>query len=267
MHSGRPTTRERLIGALAYAGPDAVVTGASALSLYALRTAPPGPVHVLVGHGQRRQSHGYVVVERTRNLPRDRALREVQGLPTAPLSRAVVDACRRLESLNEIRNLVADAVQNHALPLEELRRSLWAAARQRTALLRVVVAEVAEGVRFAAEARARELIRQFGLPEPLYNVRLLDERGGLIAEPDGYYERWACGYQIDSRRWHLSPDDYERTVSSRAYAGRFGVLLVPITPRRVFEEPEKFGDDVWGVIATAQQRTPPRIAWERRVNR
>jgi hypothetical protein len=51
MHTGTPTTRERLLGCLAYAGEDAVITGAAALRLYGLRTAPPdGQVQVLVPH-------------------------------------------------------------------------------------------------------------------------------------------------------------------------------------------------------------------------
>lgn len=264
MHSGRPTTRERLLGALAYAGPDAVLTGMAALRLHGLRTATAGTVQVLVPHGLHRQNHSYVVVERTRHMPAPQDVRAVTGLPTAPLARAVVDACRRLEDLNDVRNLVADAVQNHGLAITALAVEVRRAARQRTALGRRVLAEIEVGVRFAAEARARELIRQHGLPEPLFNCELVDADGNVIVTPDGYFPKWVCGYQIDSRRWHLSPDDYEWTTALRAYALRFRVILVPVTPTRVFTQPTGFVADLLGAIDTAKNRTPPTIAHRRR---
>jgi len=86
MHSGRPTGRERLLGALAYAGPDSVLTGMSALRLYGLRTADSRRVHVLVPHDRRRQSHAFATVERTRYLPTRDQIRTVGLLPTANLA-------------------------------------------------------------------------------------------------------------------------------------------------------------------------------------
>jgi predicted transcriptional regulator of viral defense system len=263
MHSGRPTTRERMLGALAYAGPNAVLSGMAALSLHGLRTAKPGAVQVLVPHERRKQNHGYAVVERTRKFPAPQSIRELNGLPSASLARAVVDAARRLEEVNAVRNLVADAVQNHRLPLGELAQSVREAARQRTAISRLVMAEIEAGVRFAAEAQARVIIRGCGLPEPLYNVELLVD-GRIIAIPDGYFDEWACGYQIDSRRWHASPEDYELTTAKRGYAGRFGVLLLAVTPNRIFEDPDGFLEDLSGMITIARQRPAPMIAYRRR---
>jgi len=264
MHTGHPSKRERLIGALAYAGPDAVLSGMAGLELHGLRDIRPGAVQVLVPHDRRRQNHGYVIVERTRKLPTPDTVREIAGLPTADLARCVVDACRRLEDLNAIRNLVADAVQNHGLAPSALASALRCAGRQRTALSRLVLAEIDAGVRFAAEARAREVILDAGLPEPFFNVELMDDEGRVFAVPDGYFPKWACGYQVDSRRWHLSPDDYERTTRQRGYAGRFGVLILSVTPQRVFEDPDGFVADVRGLIETASGRTAPLVAFRSR---
>jgi len=264
MHRGQPTDRERLIGALAYAGPGAVITGMAALRLYGLRTAMPRAVHVLVPHGRRKHNHGFAVIERTRRPPTGGEVIHRRGLPLAPLARAVVDACRRLEGRNAVRDLVSDAVQNHGLTLATLRNEIHLAARQRTALPRAVLAEMGEGVRFAAEARARELIRERGLPEPVYNVEVLDDDGAVIAIPDGYYPDLACGYEIDSRRWHMSPDSYEATTRRRGRAARYGIILVSVTPARVFEDPDGFLADLAGVLATASRRAAPIMRYRTR---
>lgn len=257
MHSGTPTWREKLLGALGYAGEEAVLTGLAALQLYGLRTARTSTVHLLVPHRQRRQGHGYVMVERTRRLPDASKLVFVEGLAVAPLARAVVDACRRMANRNAVRNLVSDAVQNHGLRIEDLQRELRSSARQRTALAQAVLEEMDAGVRFAAEARARELIARHDLPQPLFNVDVLTSCGRVIVRPDGYFPQLACGYEIDSRRWHLSPDAYEATTRRRGYAARFGVLLLSVTPSRVFDDPDGFLADLQGLLGIARERQVP----------
>ena len=258
MHRGTPTVRERLLCALAYSGPDSMVTGLAALELHGLRTAREANartdrrIQTLVPAERRRQSHGFVLVERCTKLP---SPVERSGIQTAPLARALVDACRRTERVAEVRDLVSDALQNARLPLADLVAAVATAARQRTAPIRAVLAEMDAGVRFAAEARARELIRAAGLPEPLYNATVLDADGNLIAKPDGYYPQWACGYQIDSRRWHLSPTDYEHTAEIRARAAALGVMLASVTPTQVFDHPQVFTSALKGLIGAHQHRT------------
>jgi hypothetical protein len=258
MHRGRLTWRERVVAALTYCGPRAVLTGGAALRLHGLTTADASQIHVLIPIHQRRQAHGGALPERTRRLPEAGSR---QGLPVASLGRAVVDACRRVEDLDIVRNLVSDAVQNHGLDLEDLSAELRASARQRTGPARAVLAEIAAGVRFAAEARARQLFRERGLPEPVYNVDVLDDDGNVIVRPDGLFPEWMCGYQIDSRAWHLSPDSYEATLELRAYALRFGLVLTPATPTRIFRDPDGFITDILGTIETCRQRVPPALRW------
>ncbi len=261
MHSGRPTWRERVIAAALYAGEGSVISGAAALRLHGLGAIPADNILVLIPESRRRQSHGTATLERSRRLP-EPVLR--QGLAVAPLPRAVVDACRRLEDLNTVRNVVSDAIQNHGLSITALATEVRAAARQRTACGRAVIAEMDAGVRFAAEARARELILASDLPVPLFNAEVLSEDGQVIVTPDGFYPEWCVGYEIDSRRWHMSPDSYERTTQRRAYATSHGVLLLAVTPRRVLEEGRGFIEDLRGTLYTAQRRTPPLLTYRAR---
>ncbi|WP_175408539.1 hypothetical protein [Streptomyces sp. TRM64462] len=84
-----PTHHQRLRAALLYAGPDALLTGAAALTLYDRRETLPPKVDVLVPGRVHPRSHAYVRVHRThRPTPRI----PVRGLPCVPLERALEDA-------------------------------------------------------------------------------------------------------------------------------------------------------------------------------
>jgi hypothetical protein len=262
MHRGTPTWRERAIGALAFGGPEAVLSGAAALVLYGFRDIPStSDVLVLIPSARRRQSHGRTLVERTRRLPEPH-LR--QGLPVAPLARAVVDACRRLEDVSRVREIVAEAIQQHGLLLADLARELRAAARQRTAGLRRVIAEITAGVRSAAEARARKIMLAHGFPEPLWNAELISPDGDVLARPDALWLQWLAILEINSRRWHLSPADFEHTQNRQGFLVRHGAIVMPVTPVKILEDEDGFVDDLWGLLRTAGSRTVPQ-GWTARV--
>lgn len=217
MHRGTPTWREQVLGGLALAGPDAVLTGSSALKLSGFAHGSAGrQVHILIPADRRRQSHGSALLERTRRLPPP--VRR-GTLPTAPLARAVIDACRRIEDVAEVREIVAEALQTHRVPLRRLAEEVRAAARQRTAAMRQVLAELAAGVRSAAEAQARAVVVERGLPEPLWNAELVSPEGEVIARPDALWLQWLAVMEINSRRWHLSPRDFEYTHKPAGTAG------------------------------------------------
>jgi len=77
-HRGTPTRDEQVAAALLYAGPEAVITGSEALRRCELDVPRSARVDLLVPHQQRRQSSGFVVVERTRTMPE---LTLVDGFP------------------------------------------------------------------------------------------------------------------------------------------------------------------------------------------
>jgi hypothetical protein len=135
LHNGPPTVQERLRAALLYAGGGAMVTGRLALQLYGVRAAVATEnVHILVSHKRRRSSTAYVVIERTRRLPKHRS---VDQSPVSPIARALVDATRRMTDLREIRALIAEAVQRQLCTVAEVGEEIRAAQSRGTALPRV----------------------------------------------------------------------------------------------------------------------------------
>ena len=101
---GMPTRQQREMAALLYAGPDALLTGTSALRHHGVRALGlqdvsddvaerPEPVHVLIPHQRRRLSTGYVRVERTHRFPAVVIRR--RGVAMSSVPRSVGDAARR----------------------------------------------------------------------------------------------------------------------------------------------------------------------------
>ncbi|WP_073750729.1 hypothetical protein [Streptomyces sp. CB03234] len=104
-----PTPRQRLRGALLYAGPDALLTGPAALARYGVTSVPETPkVDVLVTHRAAPRGHAYVRVRPTIRPARRVA---VDGLACVPLPRAVMDAIPYLDGHDAVASLVAEVTE------------------------------------------------------------------------------------------------------------------------------------------------------------
>ena len=99
----------------------------------------------------------------------------------------------------------------------------WLFALLLPLLLALVLAEISDGVRSAAEANARTiirgLVRQRLVPTPLWNVNLVGPDGVVVAKPDAWFDEVGLAWEIDSVEYHLSPVDYARTVARRWVLG------------------------------------------------
>lgn len=254
-HRGTPTRQELILGALAFAGEGAVITGLDALRAHGLRSVPTNRwVDLLISTHRQRKSKDYVRIERTIHLPEPLM---VASLPYAPAPRAVIDACRRDESLAQVRELVAASVQNRLVSVADLREEVKTAARARTALARAVLREVGEGVRSVAEATARDVMRQFGVPAPLWNVRIFTADGVLVLSPDAFWPELGVALEIDSFAWHLGPADYLRTLQRSRQMVVNGIMVMHFAPVEIQSDPERFVREVKALLQAAGRRPAP----------
>jgi hypothetical protein len=256
--NGVPTSEQLLIAGLVYAGSGAVLTGLTALRLYGV-TAAQGRgdyVHALVPHGRRRVPVGFAVVERTRRLPEHRRRK---GLPCAPVARAVIDAVRRIRDRDAVRAIVAEVVQRGLTTIADLAAELRSAQRRGTAVPRTVLREVAAGVRSAAEAQARETILSSGLPQPLWNAAVYSTTGQFLGRPDAFWPDHGVALEIDSLEWHLSPADYRRTQARQRGLAKAGVLVLPVTPSVVRDDPRGLIRDVAEALESGSGRPAPAV--------
>lgn len=257
LHRGTPTADERATSALLYAGDGALLTGIEALRRHGLRRLPDDrQVHVLVPHERRRTSHGLAVVERTRRLPDPVC---AGGLPCSPLPRALVDACRRIPHLDQVRALTAEAVQRRLCSEQAILVELRAAQRRRTAALRVVAGEITGGIRSVAESDFRSFLASAGFPVPLWNHDLITGDGTFVGCPDAWFDEHGVAAEVDSREWHMDPAGWERTQRRRARFARFGIPTVPVTPRRLYRDRDELARDLWGALEGSQGRPRPDV--------
>jgi hypothetical protein len=258
-HRGTPTRFERRLGALKYAGDGGVLTGLDALAEHgvaAARRLLDPKVHVLTPHACQKTSHGFAVVTRTRYLPRPQNRR---GLRCAPVARALVDAVRRLERLDDVRELVADVVQHRHCKPTDILREVRTAARQRTALARHVLREIAIGIRSAAEARLREGFERYGVPQPAWNKNLCTPDGEVVASPDAYWEAYGVALELDSMAWHLSPESYKKTQRRQFGLVVHNVDVLPVAPDDAFGDMEGLCRGVMEKLRNAATRPLPNL--------
>lgn len=257
VYSGTPTLQQRLQAALMYAGDGSMLTGLCALVRMGIRNAPStNDLHVLVTHERRRLSTDTVIVERSRRLPRPRA---VEGLPCAPVARAAIDAARRMRDRRAVRALIAEVVQRGWTSVGELACEIRDAQIRGTALPRQVIREVSAGIRSVAEAEVRDAMRKARIPEPVWNRDLYDEHGRWLARPDAVWLELGVVLEIDSLEWHLSPSAYQHTQERHRRMTAAGLLVIHVTPGTVRREPERFVADVRATLRAGEARSAPLL--------
>ncbi|MBB5857284.1 hypothetical protein ACFQ05_30750 [Amycolatopsis umgeniensis] len=252
LNSGEPTRRQLVDAALLYAGPDAVVTGATACRRQGLRMLPDHPyrVHVLVPLEHKIGSSGHTIIERTTRLPQTVVL---DGVPLAPLVRSVLDECRRLGSRQEVSALLAEAVQR-GVSLPELFAELDAGSSRGTAIPREALHRIADGARSAAEVDAMAVWRMSGLPEPQWNHELRDVDGEYIATPDGYFLAVRLAWEIDSYDFHFGKRQYAATVARNTRYAAAGIAVLQTLSGRLRTEPKRVAAELVAAHRAAEAR-------------
>jgi hypothetical protein len=251
---GALTRHQRLVAALLVTGDDALVTGLAACRLHGLERVPDhDEVHVLLDHRSRRTSEGFLLVERTRRPPTSRVL---DGIRCAVLHRALLDGARRLSRIDEVRALLCEAVQRRMVTVAALRTEIEAGSGRGTALVRIVIAELEDGIRSTAEAWLRELVQDMeDFPTVRWNVPLRRGDGSFLAEADGLVEGLPLVFELHSFAHHADLETYDATMRRQGELAATGYLVVTITPREVREDPAGLRRKLRGAVEHARART------------
>ena len=249
--TGTPTRRQREIAALRYAGPGSILTGVAALRLHEVRAPDSGVLTVLIPRGRAREDRSFVRVWPTTRMP---GYVCVDGAVEFTLvARGIADAARELRSFRDFRALVASVVQQRQCKVDVLARELAATPMRHSGWLRRALAEVADGVRSVAEGDLRDLIIQAGLPKPMFNARLLANQV-FIAVADAWWPQSGVAVEVDSREWHLSPEDWERTLARHARMSAHGIIVLHFTPHQIRTRPGQVVNDITAALRAGQQR-------------
>jgi hypothetical protein len=284
LHPGPPTGEERLHAVLMYAareqqtdavpaqpGPqaphppvylDAMITGLAALTLHGFSSTPPplslDRVDVLVPRLRRLRSTGCARIVRTAALPAPEA---VTGLPVAPVPRALADAVAELADAEAVRRLLTEAVRGgHCEPSAVVRELNNAKLLSRPHVVDAVDSLLAEG-RAIAEERLYRMVREYGLPDPLWNVDLRLPGGPHLGGLDAYWPEQAVAVELDTRsprRRARQEDDavWCEYARKREHLERLGITVVHLTPKKLRDAMDQQATVVRTALMASADRDP-----------
>ena len=210
-------------------------------------------VDVLIPATSKRSDKSFVHVLRTSKMPT--VVYKVGELRYVPIARAVADAARQENDIGDVRSIVASAVQWRRVSVADIAAELPNGPSAGSARLRAVLAEVADGIRSAAEGDLRKLIKRSGLPDPLYNPRLYAGEE-FVATPDAWWQDAGVAVEVDSRQWHLLPGDWEQTMARHSRMSAFGINVLHYPPRRLHTEPRTIAAEIKSALEVGRSRPP-----------
>lgn len=287
LHAAPPTSEERLHAVLMYATrarhrepapgvpaqptarqphrpvyTEAMITGLAALALHGFTSAPALPsleaIDVLVPRMRRLRSAGCARIVRTADLPEPEP---VTGLPVAPVPRALADAVARLTDAATVRRLLTEAVRGgHCEPAAVVRELSEGRLLGRRHVVDAVDSLLAEG-RAIAEDRLYRMVREYGLPDPVWNVDLRLPGGPHLGGVDAYWPQPAVAVELDTRapRPGEGQDEdaqWSQYARKREHLERLGITVVHITPRKLRDAPEQQAAVVRTALMAAADRDP-----------
>lgn len=270
LHPGPPTAEQRLQAVLLYADHGtsrvpaqrpAMITGLAALALHRFAAAPPltdlTAVDVLVPHHRRLRDFDCVRVRRSRSVP---APVEVAGLACAPVTRALSDAVDLLEGEPQrVRALLVEAAgTGRCLPSAVVRELGRAGLSRRGDVAEAVRAMLTEG-RAVAEDRVYELVRESGLPDPVWNVSLHLPDGTYLGAADAYWPEHGVTLEIDMRGPDFGEHDWAREAARRERLEALGLSVLHVTPEKLCDAPDLQAAVVHTALQIAAERVPPSL--------
>ncbi|WP_309093861.1 hypothetical protein [Streptomyces sp.] len=279
LHPGPPTSEERLHAALMYAArergtgvpaqpgastahtpayAEVMITGLAALTLHGFSSTPPLPsldaFDVLVPRMRRLRSTGCARIVRTPALP---VPEQVTGVPVAPVARALADAVAELADAGVVRRLLTEAVRGgHCDPASVVRELNQARLLSRPHVVDAVDSLLAEG-RAIAEDRLYRMVREHGLPDPVWNVDLRLPGGPYLGGLDAYWPDQAVAVELDTRAPRQDDDAvWSEYARKREHLERLGITVVHITPRKLRDCPEQQATVVRTALMASADREP-----------
>ncbi|XWO25558.1 hypothetical protein C5142_15605 [Rhodococcus sp. BGS-1C] len=257
LHNGPPTWTQRVTAAVMYGGGEAMLTGRAGLALHGYSTsAHHSQTMLLIPHGSHRKDTSFVSVERTWRLPG--AVRK-SGLSVAPLDRCLLDAARRTVDEKACTALIAEVVQRGDADVVSLLTELNEGCGRGSAVPRRVLRDLGAGAHSVAELEAQKLYARSGLPPMVHNWNVYADDGKLIGCFDNWLDPVGFVWEIDSFEHHSSPAAYEKTMTRRASAQGYGLVVVSHTPRAIRTQPEVVIADLQRAYQLALQRPRPNV--------
>ncbi len=235
-----PGPRERVHAAVERGGPGAIVTGLWAARWLGLRWVPPSDrPQVLIPAERRRTSSSKVLIRRAHDH-HNVVTWTHDDLRVAHAARAVVDGCRELARLNDVRGLVLGAVADRWCTAEELSDLLSRGAVGGTAHARRAVLDAERGAASPPEAELIDTLLRRRVSFVANPALWVD--GQLVGRPDVYLLGTGVGGELDSKERHAEAELLDATLQRHGRFAHAGLWLEHVTPARFRRDPDAYVD-------------------------
>ncbi|HEY9437822.1 MAG TPA: hypothetical protein VIS29_04070, partial [Streptomyces sp.] len=169
----------------------------------------------------------------------------------APVERALADAVARIPDPAGVSRMLTEAVRDgHCEPAAVVRELSAAKLLDRAHVVDAVDALLAEG-RAVAEGRLYEMVRGYGLPEPLWNVDLRLPGGPVLGGVDAYWLEEAVAVELDTR-----VPRGEEVRAEREHLERLGITVIRVAPGALREVMGRQAVIIRTALMAAQDREP-----------
>lgn len=258
-----PLTRCQLLrAAVAYAGPDAVITGADALAVWGVDVRLPPRVRLLVPADRRVADRALVAIERTSRLPKPIYK---DGLPIVPPVRAALDVARTADDLVDLRSVLALTWLHSLATRAEMELELAAGNQRGSNEVRAALRELPGIGTAVLHARAERVLWEVPLPTPMWDVTILDSGRRAVGHADAWWDECCLAWQLSQAPHRPAPQPGQ--LSLRA-AGAVVVRTPVADVLRAGAAPEVRDSIIADVMSAFQQaasgRRPELTAqWQR----
>jgi hypothetical protein len=235
---GEPSRRQKLIGALLYAGPLSAIDAVDACHFYGIKALRPDDelVHIVVPDTSHVRSIRWLVVRRTAGtisvVTTDR-LRYVEP------ATAVISATRGMTSERTVVATISEAVQRGIVSIDDLVIAQDNGPRRNARPAREAIDHLRAGVRSLAEAQFRTLAEgEPSLPRLLYNpvLRLPD---GTRIIPDALAPDAPLIHETNGAVAHRRQDLFEDMQRRHDLLTAAGFTVLHNAPRHIRDEGAK----------------------------
>jgi very-short-patch-repair endonuclease len=81
----------------------------------------------------------------------------------------------------------------------------------------------------------------------------------FLAAPDCWWKEAGVAGEVDSREWHLSPEDWQRTMERHARMTACGIMVLHFTPSQIRLEPAKVAATIRDALQVGYGRPRPPV--------
>jgi very-short-patch-repair endonuclease len=239
--SSRTKDQAMLIASLAW-GEDTWISHRSAAAVFNVTSVRFDSIELTVPPFRRRRDAPGIVY---RNALRNEDKAKWGPIPVTSPLRTVLDLAAVLER-RQVALAIDDFLRRGYLNLQRLDRRLGEDGRgfPNVNMVRDLVAtRLGESVTESDfETELYEVIDSAGLPRPTRQVKVSAK--GRDARLDFAYPSLRVGVEADSRRWHLSPEDWEAHLARSNWITAEDWLVIHVTWRQLTQRPQEVAEAI-----------------------